>query len=651
MNSIFRNPLVRATLLMVADGATAAIALAVALVLHFGELPAVVGTGPLARWLLLLAAARMAAAFVFGIVRWSFRFSGLNEALRVGLVGLAGTAAFCCVLAASGAALPPAGALVSELLLALLGMLTLRFLPRVVWIHRLQRDRVRDGAVQRVLIAGAAASGELLLRDLARSRDHSYVVLGFVDDDVQKQGTVVAGRPVFGPLASIPVLVEKHRIELVLIAIHQLPAARLRALLSICSNLQVRFKILPPSHALALRSGTARLKSLSPEDLLPRAEVRFSTSARASWVAGRSALVTGAAGSIGRELARQLLEAGARSLVLVDQDENGLYLLERALSEAFGGREIVAEVANVRDATRLREIFQRWRPQDVLHAAAHKQVPLLEDSPAEAVKTNVLGTRNTVEAAVAAGVERFVLISTDKAVRPTSVMGASKRVAEMVVLRAAGNLPRPCVVRFGNVLGSAGSVVPLFERQIAERRPVTVTHPEVQRYFMTVSEAVGLVLETTYNDYGEVCTLEMGEPMKVLDLARHMITMAGLVPDLDIPIVFTGLRPGEKMTEDLTEAGEECFHLDCGVTVTAGAVLPADFERDLSRLLEAAAAGDQARIRPLLRSLVPSFEPRELSRAGADALVPHPAEPSRRPTPFSSSTTSGTDTRSAIGPR
>jgi FlaA1/EpsC-like NDP-sugar epimerase len=606
---ILRIPIVRSIFLVLADGATAAAALAAALYLRFDGLPADLRAGPLALWLLLLAAARMAATGAFGVERWSFRFSGLTDALRVGLAGLAGTLAFCGALAVSGSALPPKGALVTELLVALSAMLALRFVPRLVWIHRLQRERVRDGAAQRAIIAGAGAAGELLLRDLARSRDHSYLVLGFVDDDQHKQGTVVAGRPVFGPLASLPEVVRRHRVELVLIAIPHLPAARLRELLSMCSSLQVRFKMLPLSHALALRSGATQLKSLAPEDLLPRAEVRFSATARARLVAGRAALVTGAAGSIGRELARQLLEAGVRSLVLVDQDENGLYLLQRELAESFAGREIVAEVANVRDLPRLTEVLLRWRPQDLLHAAAHKQVPLLEEAPAEAVKSNVVGTRNAVAAATSAGVERFLLISTDKAVRPTSVMGASKRVAELVVLHAAGALPRPCVVRFGNVLGSAGSVVPLFQRQIEDRRPVTVTHPEVQRYFMTVSEAVGLVLEAMYNDVGEVCTLEMGEPMRVLDLARHMITMAGLVPDVDIPIVFTGLRPGEKMTEDLFEGDEERRRHESGVMVTSGAPLPLDFEYQLQRLIEAAAASEHTRVRHLLGTLVPSFQP------------------------------------------
>lgn len=622
MKSILRNPRVRSLLLVLADGGTAAAALAAALYLRFDGLPAELRAGPLALWLLLLAAARMAATAAFGVERWSFRFSGLTDALRVGLAGLAGTLAFCAALAVAGSALPPKGALVTELLVALGAMLALRFVPRLVWIQRLHRERVRNGAAERAVIAGAGAAGELLLRDLARSRDHSYLVLGFVDDDPHKQGTVVAGKPVFGPLDALPALVRRHRVERVLIAIPHLPAARLRELLSICSSLQVRFKMLPLSHALALRSGVTQLKSLAPEDLLPRAEVRFSASARARLVAGRAALVTGAAGSIGRELARQMLEAGARRLVLVDQDENGLYLLQRELAESFAGREIAAEVANVRDAARLTEVLQRWRPQDVLHAAAHKQVPLLEGAPAEAVKSNVVGTRNAVAAAAAAGVERFLLISTDKAVRPTSVMGASKRVAEMVVRHAAGALPRPCVVRFGNVLGSAGSVVPLFQRQIEARHPVTVTHPEVQRYFMTVSEAVGLVLEAMYNDVGEVCTLDMGEPLRVLDLARHMITMAGLVPDVDIPIVFTGLRPGEKMSEDLFEGDEEPRRHPSGVMVSAGAPLPQDFEYQLQRLIEAAAAGEQARVRRRLAALVPSFQPTD---AALDA-APAPAE-------------------------
>ena len=272
-------------------------------------------------------------------------------------------------------------------------------------------------------------------------------------------------------------------------------------------------------------------------------------------------MVTGAAGSIGSEICAQLLRFGLNKLILVDLNENGMYMLQLRLEREFPDVEVLTEVADIRDPKRLLSLFERHRPQDVFHAAAHKHVPLMEAAPCEAVKNNILGTRNVAEAADACGAERMIYISTDKAVRPSSVMGACKRVGEAVVRSMAErSLTKFCAVRFGNVLGSAGSVVLVFREQIAAGGPVCVTHPDVRRYFMTISEAVALVLKAAYADYGELCVLDMGEQMRIEDLARHMITMSGLVPGDDIRIKYTGLRPGEKLFESLLTEEEEHTH-------------------------------------------------------------------------------------------
>jgi FlaA1/EpsC-like NDP-sugar epimerase len=287
-----------------------------------------------------------------------------------------------------------------------------------------------------------------------------------------------------------------------------------------------------------------------------------------------------------------------------------MYLSSRELQRLHPDAMFVTEVADIRDAGRMEALFAKYRPQDVFHAAAHKHVPLMEIAPGEAIKNNVLGTRNVALAADRAGVDRFVFISTDKAVRPTSVMGASKRVAEMIVRQLARtSRTRFCAVRFGNVLGSAGSVVPLFRAQIAAGGPVTVTDPEVKRYFMTIREAVGLVLQAGYGDYGEMCVLDMGEQIKIVDLARHMITMAGHVPDADIAIEFTGLRPGEKLYEELlTEEEERTQQVDRKIFVAKCPAPPEDLDRRVLELADAAAAEDGERVRAGLRTLVHSYE-------------------------------------------
>jgi FlaA1/EpsC-like NDP-sugar epimerase len=355
------------------------------------------------------------------------------------------------------------------------------------------------------------------------------------------------------------------------------------------------------------------LQDLAPDDLLQRHQVAFEEDDLRALVQGRRVLVTGAAGSIGREICRQLASCRPGLLVLADTNENGVYLLFRELERSFPGLAVVPEVADVRDPRRTQALGRRYAPQDVFHAAAQKHVPLMELAPEEAVKTNVGGCRNVVAMADETGAERFVLISTDKAVNPAGAMGASKSLAELIVRDRAGRSgTRFTTVRFGNVLGSAASVVPLFKAQIAEGGPVTVTHPDCRRFLMTIREAVGLVLRAGLWSYGDLCILEMGEPMRILDLARLMITMSGFVPDEEVPIVFTGLRPGEKLEEELMTAEEA--RLSQFVHPAIRAVrLPPPPQPVMGQVAELEALawkGDRSGVVRLLETLVPTYAAR-----------------------------------------
>ena len=441
---------------------------------------------------------------------------------------------------------------------------------------------------------------------------------------------VLGGRSVLGGVADLPRLATDLAVDTVLIAIPRIAPERIREILSVCMGCKLSFKILPVSFAyLSDRVAVSMLQEVTPEDLLPRGEVNLSASGDLVTIRGRSALVTGAAGSIGSEICQQLLRCGAGTLVMVDINENELYLLKLRLQAQWPGVRIESEIADIRDAGRISALFARYRPQSVFHAAAHKHVPLMESAPCEAVKNNVFGTINVAEAAHRCGAERMVYISTDKAVRPTSVMGATKRVGELVV-RAIGQRSKTqfVAVRFGNVLGSAGSVTLIFREQIATRRPVTVTHPDVRRYFMTTREAVSLVLRAGFSGRGGLFVLEMGEQIRILDLARHMITMSGLIPNVDVPIVFTGLRPGEKLFEELlTEAEEQTVQLERKIYTVAGTDVPAALAAMLDRLREAAESEQGDAVKDVLKALVPSFVP--------DGGVQAPAEGASGPDPVS----------------
>jgi len=504
-----------------------------------------------------------------------------------------------------------------------------RFSPRFAHSWFLQQRRSRSAPRVRALIVGAGSAGELLLRDLYRSDEHDYDIVGLVDDDPAKQGISLGGRPVLGTLDSVPEVARRRDVRELLFAIPRLPAARLREVLGACADLKLNYKILPVSFAyLNDRVSSSMLQSLSPDDLLPRHQTHFDEEKMRALIAGRRILVTGAGGSIGSEICRQAAAHAPASLVLADMNENELYLLYRQLKHRYPGVSIAAEVVDIRDAARLRQLAERYAPQDVFHAAAHKHVPLMEDAPEEAVKNNVVACRNVALVADAVGAERFVLISTDKAVNPSSVMGATKRISELII-RDIAQRSRVTftTVRFGNVLGSAGSVVPLFKAQIAERQALTVTHPDVRRYLMTIREAVGLVILAGLGGYGDLCILEMGEPIRILDLARLMITLSGLVPEEDIPIVFTGLRPGEKLEEELmTEEERNNTHqFRDSIRIIQTPPPAAELIASIALLESLALRGNRHGVVAWLRSFIPTYAPAGPWAEGTDPALVLPA--------------------------
>lgn len=414
--------------------------------------------------------------------------------------------------------------------------------------------------IRRVLVVGANESGVALARAIQGQASLGMQVVGFLDSDGTLSGRSVAGIRVLGSTEMVEGLAARHKAEAVLVPTPTVSVPELRAVVADCTAAGLKVQVVPGFHALLDGSLSIRPRDVDIHDLLCREPVQLDGALIGRMIQGRVVLVTGAAGSIGSEICRQTLAFRPERLVLLDHNENGLFFLERELAPlaAKAGTEIVVRVANIADPQRVRTQFERHRPALVFHAAAHKHVPMMEANPGEAVKNNVFGTRTVADEAVRAGVEAFVMISTDKAVNPTSVMGATKRLAEMYVQSlSGGSSTRLVTVRFGNVLGSNGSVIPVFKEQIARGGPVTVTHPGITRYFMTISEATQLVLQSAaLGRGGEIFVLDMGEPVRVYDLARDLIRLSGLREGRDIEIVFSGLRPGEKLYEELYEDSE-----------------------------------------------------------------------------------------------
>ncbi|MEJ2700963.1 MAG: nucleoside-diphosphate sugar epimerase/dehydratase [Sedimentisphaerales bacterium] len=418
----------------------------------------------------------------------------------------------------------------------------------------------QTGRLKRFLIIGAGNAGEALLREMSRMPVVEYHVVGFIDDDPIKQDTHIHGIPVLGTVDQLPRICEKRRIDEIAIAMPSASPRQLRRVVQACEGTKIRFRTVPSITDIA--SGKLRvsqIRDVDINDLLGRQTVQLDQELIEAFARDKVTLVTGAGGSIGSEMCRQLCHFRPKLLLLVEQAENPLFYIERELQKRFPAVAIKTLVCDITDKARVDEIFSGYKPEVVIHAAAHKHVPLMELNPGEAVKNNVLGTRIVADVADAHDVGNFVMISTDKAVNPTSVMGCSKRIAEMYVQDLSQtSQTRFVTVRFGNVLGSDGSVVTIFKRQIAEGGPVTITHPEMKRYFMTIPEASQLVLQAaTMGKGGEIFVLDMGEPVRIQDLARELITLSGFRPGEDVEIVFTGPRAGEKLFEELSIEGED----------------------------------------------------------------------------------------------
>lgn len=431
---------------------------------------------------------------------------------------------------------------------------------RLIW--RLFRDNALSmGTAQGrpILIFGAGDTGVLVAKELKRHHNGEIRIVGFVDDDPNKQDLKLLGIPVLGNRSEIPRFINKYQVEEIIMAIPSMEGRTIRELVSLCEDTKAKIKILPGVNDLIEEKVTVNsIREVQVEDLLGRDPVKVDLDSISDYLTGQVILITGAGGSIGSELCRQIAQFSPQRLLLVDNCENSMYEIDMELHNNDPQLEIVPLVKDIKDKASIEQVFQKYKPQVVFHAAAHKHVPLMEYNPEEAIKNNVMGTYNVASAADKYKARKFVLISTDKAVNPVSIMGSSKRLAEMLIQHLDTSSKTNFVaVRFGNVLGSRGSVIPLFKKQISEGGPITVTDPEMVRYFMTIPEAVELVIQAgALAIGGEVFVLDMGEPVKILDLARTLIKLSGFEPDKDIDIIFTGIRPGERLYEELLTSEE-----------------------------------------------------------------------------------------------
>lgn len=595
-------------------------------------------------WVVVL---QFAVLVLFGVHRFAWSYVGLREAGRIFAAVLTSTLLLAVVRALTdvvpaGGAHPtfiPLGVLVVNAVFAFLGIAGVRFARRIAaeTLERGRQEAAKPPEFVPTLIIGAGRAGTMVVREISSRPDLGIDIVGILDDDITKVGTVVQGHTVLGTTAVLGKFAEETGAKQAIIAISKLPGTKVRELKRKIEAAGLDARIIPGLFEIVQgQVALSRIRSVAIEDLLRRDPVILRDDEVAvAAIRDRTVLVTGAGGSIGSELCRQLVQLRPRRLVLVEQAETSLFYIHRELMERNPPFEIVPCIADICDRVRMDDLFARHRPAVVFHAAAHKHVPMMEWNPVEAVKNNVLGTRTTADLAHRYGVDRFVMISTDKAINPTSVMGCSKRIAEIYCQALAQRSETKFVtVRFGNVLGSAGSVIPIFKAQIEKGGPVTVTDPEMRRYFMTIPEACALVVQAgTIGEGGEILVLDMGEPVKIVDLARDLIQLSGLTPGEDIEIRFTGMRPGEKLFEELSTDGENLTKTR-HPKIFVGRFEQADWAdlqtkiEGLAHLAERPDAGGDD-VRRLFKALVPEYTPYEQGSAPRNpAATPAPgAEP------------------------
>ena len=578
-----------------------------------------------------------------------WRYAGYSELLRVTVATAATGVFYIAVLTVFREKMPVSCYLFGPLVQFCLTV-GIRFSYRFITLERIRREKSENDSDKRILLIGAGNAGKLILRDIIRSKEDVGTVKCIIDDDPNKWGRYMEGVPIAGGRDDILVSVEKYHINEILLAIPTASPEQRRDILDICKETGCEIKTLPGVYQMVSGEvSMSQMKQVAIEDLLGRETIKVNMEEIFRYLKGKTILVTGGGGSIGSELCRQIAGHEPKQLIIFDIYENNAYEIEQELKRKHPNLNLVVLIGSVRDSRRVEDVFETYHPDIVYHAAAHKHVPLMETSPCEAIKNNVIGTYKTAYFALKYGCQRFVLISTDKAVNPTNIMGASKRLCEMVIqsmdmisktgksdlllpLHAHADKPGEgknefqsgregenqlrtefVAVRFGNVLGSNGSVIPLFKKQIENGGPVTVTHPDIIRYFMTIPEAVSLVLQAgTYAKGGEIFVLDMGAPVKIDTLARNLIKLSGYKPDEDIKVVYTGLRPGEKLYEEKLMA-EEGMTTTPNQLIHIGKPIPFDMERFMKQLdvLAAASFMNSPDIVRLVAGVVPTFHTAE----------------------------------------
>lgn len=605
----FRNP--KIVFAFFYDVSAASLTFWLALFLRYDSVSSNIINYPLFLKVYLTSVLIFSVSFVFnGLYKGIWRFSSTHDLIRVIRACLAGTVTsvllWTFISRMHGI---PRSLFPIQFFLVLVALGGGRFL------YRYTKDRMEVNkdpkSKENVLIIGAGRAGEKLVRDIYSTPSLKLNVIGFIDDDRFKKNRLIHNVKVFGSIEVLPEVAEEYRIDKIFIAVPSATSTQIKKIVQYAKQCCEEIKILPKvDHILSSRVELSLLRNLKIEDLLGREQVNLDTRNLTSMIEGKTVLVSGAGGSIGSELCVQIAKFNPGTIVFVDYCELFLFELENKFKEFFPGTKIVAKIADIRDEAKMDYLFQEYRPDLVYHAAAYKHVPMMESNPLEAIGTNVRGSYILANLSQKYGAEKFTLISTDKAVNPTNVMGASKRIAEMVIayFQSLESNTKFVAVRFGNVLGSNGSVIPIFKKQIEERKPLTVTHPEIIRYFMSIPEAAQLVIQaSSMGQGGEIFVLDMGEPVKIVDLAKEMIRLAGLKEGEDVEIKFSGLRPGEKLFEELFRDGESYETTHHGkIRVALQSPLSSGFPNEIVRLFSLK-TDEQHLLVPMIKSIVPEF--------------------------------------------